>query len=43
MLKERVVGFGLENQTEAITLNILVTTRSNIKMVFDFILKSKNF
>lgn len=41
MLKERVVGFGLENQTEA--LNILVTIRSNIKMVFDFSLKSKNF
>lgn len=42
MLKEIVVGFVLENQTEANTLNIVITL-SNIKMILDFSLEEQKF
>lgn len=35
-----MVGFGLGNQTESITLNIIIT-ESNIKMVLDFSLEEQ--
>lgn len=40
LVKEKVVGFGLGNQTESITLNIIIT-ESNIKRVLDFSLKEQ--
>lgn len=40
LVKEKVVGFGLGNQAESITLNIIIK-ESNIKMVLDFSLEEQ--